>query len=327
MSFLPNPRGRQPVRQPWPHDRLVRERAIALGHTIDLSTLRSYTSALTSYLTFVRAHNLPVEPTEDTLSFFTVYMSHHISPRSVGCYLSGIIQQLEPFFPDARVRRNSTLVQRTLAGCMKLLSQPIRRKHPLATSDLDTVIAHYYLSAPSHDDLLFIAQLLTGFFALLRLGEMVFPDSDAIRDWRKISRRHTVHLAETSYDFVLPYHKADRFFAGNQVLVTKGTGDINPVSHFAAYLRSRDALLPLHSALWLRSDGSVPTRAWFLRRLGLFFGSEIRGQSMRAGGATYLAEKGTAPSLIQARGRWSSDAFLIYVRKNPALLIDLIATP
>jgi hypothetical protein len=300
MSFLPNPRGQQPLRQPWPHDRLVHEWAIALRHTIDLSTLRLYTSALTSYLTFVCAHNLPVEPTEDTLSFFTVYMSHHISPRSVGCYLSRIIQQLEPFFPDARVHRNSNLVQHTLAGCMKLLSQLIHHKHPLALSDLDTVIAHYYLSTPSHDDLLFIAQLLTGFFALLRLGEMVFSDSEAICNWRKVSRQHTVHLTDTLFDFVLPYHKANRFFTGNQVLVTRGTSAINPVTHFAAYLRSRDVLLPLHSVVWLCSDGSVPTCAWFLCHLGLFFRSEIRGQSMRAGGATYLAEKGTPLSLISS---------------------------
>ena len=45
---------------------------------------------------------------------------------------------------------------------------------------------------------------------------------------------------------------------------------------------------------------------------------------MCAGGTTFLAEKGVPSSLIQARGRWSSDAFLIYIRKNPALLIDLI---
>ena len=82
--------------------------------------------------------------------------------------------------------------------------------------------------------------------------------------------------------------------------------------------------MPLHLALWFRANGSIPTRSFFIRKLHLFFDKEIGGQSMRAGGATFLAEKGTPPSLIQARGRWSSDAFLIYIRKNPALLIDLI---
>jgi hypothetical protein len=180
-------------------------------------------------------------------------------------------------------------------------------------SDLLSVINFYYLAAPSHDDLLFIAQLITGFFALLRLGEMVFPDNVQIRDWRKVSHRSTVRLSDHRYEFVLPYHKADCFFSGNQVLITKCPDGLDPLLHFNTYLHSRDELHPLHSPLWLREDGTIPTRSWFINRLGLFFGRHIRGQSMCAGGATFLAEKRTSPSLIQARGRWSSDAFLIYI--------------
>jgi hypothetical protein len=297
------PLGRQPPRQPWPMDRLIRERAIALGHTLDQSTLRTYTSALTSYLTFVRLHDLPVSPTEDTLSFFVVYMSRHISPRTVSSYLSGIIQQLEPFFPFVRENRHSKLVKRTLEGCMKLYALPVQRKRALLVSEIPGIIHHYHLTTPSHDDLLFIAILVTGFFALLRLGEMVFPDTVAIRDWRKISRRRSVVLSNNSYQFGLPFHKADRFFSGNEILVTEGSATVNPVPHFRAYLASRDSSFPLHSALWVRANGSVPTRSFFVRRLRQFFGSEVCGQSMRAGGATFLAECGTPPALIQARGR------------------------
>jgi len=47
--------------------------------SIPYTTLRTYNSALNSYLTFVRLHNLSSTPTEDTLSFYVVYMSHHIS--------------------------------------------------------------------------------------------------------------------------------------------------------------------------------------------------------------------------------------------------------
>jgi hypothetical protein len=93
-------KSRQPLRVAWPRDRLLRERAIALGQAIDVSTFKSYSSALNSYLTFVRLHDLPVEPTPDTLSFYTVFMSHHIDPKSVSSYLSGICQQLEPHFPN-----------------------------------------------------------------------------------------------------------------------------------------------------------------------------------------------------------------------------------
>jgi hypothetical protein len=213
-------------------------------------------------------------------------------------------------------------VQRTLQGCHKLYGMPVTRKQALTISDLHQVLSHY--TSPSHDDLLFVAILVTGFFALLRLGEMVFPDSTKLRNWRKLSRRRTVNLEQDSYQFNLPFHKADRLFAGNEILITRGTAPINPVAHFRSYLASRDQLFPYHSPLWLRATGRVPTRSFFIRRLRGFFPSSICGQSMRAGGATFLAELGVPPALIQARGRWSSDAFLIYIRKNPALLISLI---
>ena len=41
---------------------------------------------------------------------------------------------------------------------------------------------------------------------------------------------------------------------------------------------------------------------------------------MRAGGATSLAEHGVPPSIIQPLGRWSSQAFLVYIRRSPALI-------
>ena len=70
-------------------ERLIHEQALALGETLDLATKNSYGSALNSYLNFVLMRNLPVEPTDDTLSLYTVYMSFHIKPDSVDSYLLG----------------------------------------------------------------------------------------------------------------------------------------------------------------------------------------------------------------------------------------------
>jgi hypothetical protein len=194
-------KSRQPARAAWSRDHLLRERAIALGLAIDTSTLKNYGSALNSYLTFVRLHDFPVEPTPDTLSFFTVFMSSHIDPKSVSVYLSGICSQLEPYFQYC---------------------------------------------------------------------------------------------------------------------------DINPLSVFADYLSSRDRLHPLSTPLWLKKNGTVPTRQFFISRLRRYFDKDVAGQSMRAGGATSLAEHGVPPSLIQFMGRWSSDAFFIYIRKSPVLIQALL---
>jgi hypothetical protein len=166
--------------------------------------------------------------------------------------------------------------------------------------------------------------LLTAFFALLRLGEVTFPDDRSIRDWRKVIRRSSVQLHVDRYEFILPAHKADRQFESNRVLVHGEQFSYATCRHFLDYLRSRDHLFPLASPLWLTSRAKVPSRSFFVSRLKPFFNNDVAGQSLRAGGATMLAEKGVAPFLIQAAGRWSSDAFRLYVRKNPFLLHSLL---
>ena len=91
--------------------------------------------------------------------------------HSVKTYLSGLVNQLLPFFPDVQEARQSHLVKKTLQGCLKLKAQPTKRKQALSLTDLSLVTSHFADSS-DHDDLLFIAILLTAFFALHRLGEL-----------------------------------------------------------------------------------------------------------------------------------------------------------
>ena len=316
-------KARQPERLPWSRERLVHERAIALGNAIDKSTFLTYSSALNSYLAFVHMHQLPVEPTEDTLSFYVIYMSHHINPRSVNSYLSGICQQLEALYPNVRHAHKSPMVQHTLKGCLRLKGTPTSRKRALTLDDLGDVINHYQTST-FHDDLLFVAMLVTGFFALMHLGELTFPNDPALRDWRKVIRRSSVVITDDHYEFFLPAHKADRFFEGNKIVVMAKQFCHQPLRHFHEYIASRDSLLPLASPLWLTANGSIPTRSFFITRIRLFFDNKVAGQSMRAGGATSLAEHGVSPPVIQGMGRWSSEAFQIYVRKSPAMILGML---
>jgi hypothetical protein len=299
-------------------ERLINERSISLGYSLDTSSFGAYTSALNSYITFCNLHNLPVDPTPDTLSFFVVFLSTYLKPDSVNSYLSGICRQLEAFYPDVRQNRKSLLVSRTMTGCMRRFGGPVNRKAPLSHANLLFVLDST-VSAPSHDELLFVALLFTAFYALLRLGELVFPDKKKLRNYRKIALRHTVTILSTHYSFFLPSHKADPFFEGNLILIQKTNTLTDPYKHFKAYLSSRDDLFPLHPELWLTSLGRVPTRYWFIKRLRKIFPKEIAGQSLRSGGATSLAEAGADLATIQAAGRWSSKAFQIYIRKHPVL--------
>ena len=206
-----------------------------------------------------------------------------------------------------------------MAGCLRRFGRPVKRKAPLSHANLLHILDSMG-SAPSHDDLLFAALVLTGSHVLMRLGELVFPDKKNLRNYRKISLRHSVSILPTQYSFFLPSHKGDRTFEGKTILIQKLTTPTDPYLPFLEYLDSRDNCFPIHPELWLTSRGTVPTRHWFMSRLRMFFPNEIAGQSMRSGGATSLAEAGADLATIQAVGRWSSEAFRIYIRKNPVLI-------
>ena len=304
-------------------ERLINERSISLGYSIDASSFDAYTSALNSYITFCNLHDLAIDPTPDTLSFYVVFLSTHIKPDSVNSYLSGICRQLEPFFPDVRQNRKTPLVSRTMTGCMRRFGTPVTRKSPLSHANL-LFILDSIVSEPSHDELLFAALVLTGFHGLLRLGELVFPDKKSLRNYRKIALRLSVTILLSHYSYFLPSHKGDPFFEGNTIIIQKNNTPTDPYRPFLAYLASRDRLFPLHPELWLTSRGRVPTRHWFMSRLRTFFPKEIAGQSLRSGGATSLAEAGADLATIQAAGRWASRAFRIYIRKNPVLIHAII---
>jgi hypothetical protein len=307
----------------WPIERLTHERNVALGSALALSTHSTYNSAIQSWLSFAKRHEFAIEPTVETLSFWIVYESFHIEPRSVNSYLSGVINKLEPFFPDVRSLRNHTTVKRTLRGCMRLYSNPVHRKRPLLLEDIKTISAMLRTSN-NFDDKLFLAIVKVGFFSLQRLGELTQPDNVKLRDYRRLPQRITVRRFQDRIEYLLPIHKADILFEGNKIVVEKVQDAWDPVSAFSRYLSARDARFRYQPQLWLTSDGNPPTRSWVLTRLQGLLGSSIAGHSIRSGGATFLALKGVPDERIQAIGRWSSEAWKQYVRKHPVTLQAII---
>jgi len=310
---------RQPLREAWTKDRLLRERTIAIASAIEPGSASSYSSALNSYINFCSLHDFPVEPTPDTLSFFAVYMCHHIKPKSVDSYLSGICNQLEPFFPDVRAHGHHRLVVKTIQGCKKLHPSAPSRKRPLTRSDLEAVSRHFSSSSSDNDNL-FITILFTGFHGLLRLGELVWPDHKKYKITAKLFFATRFNVIKN-----LPGHKADRFFDGNHVIIQATHWADEPFFPFISYIHARDQHFPCRPELWLKEDGSIPTKSWFIRCLRRLFPSEsnVGGHALRAGGATALAEAGIPLHIIQAIGRWSSEAFHIYIRRHPTLLAML----
>ena len=145
-------------------------------------------------------------------------MCHHINPKSVTAYLSGICNSLEPHLPNVRKIRLDPLVVRTLAGMKKVRrGQAPCRQCPLTEDDLFTLFAQFDMG--EYDDCLFLEIILCGFHALLCVGELTEPDQIAKWSFVKTSLRNSLKLLTDLFSFHLPYHKGDQFFQGNIVIV------------------------------------------------------------------------------------------------------------
>ena len=218
----------------------------------------------------------------------------------------------------------SVLIKHTLKGTRRSKNHAIEHKAALTVHDLLYTHDHATLTS-SLDILLFDAQLHSGFCGLLRLGELVLPDNQNMRDWKKVTMHHTLEWLPHAYAFWLPHHKSDSYFEGNHILCRQIQWVPDPVPIMWHYLKLCDSAFQLHPQLWLHVDDSNPLCSWWMSRFRTLFPNRtLAGQSMWAGGATALAEAGTVPDLIMGSGRWSSQAWTCYVHKNPVLLHALI---
>ncbi|KAF8547073.1 hypothetical protein OG21DRAFT_1517649, partial [Imleria badia] len=214
---------------------------------LERSSAAAYNSHLNLYLTFCRIHNRPVTPTVDTLSFFIVYMSTHIRPDSVVVYLAGICNCLESEFPNVRQHHAHPLVKHTLAGCFRRGRQQPSRKPPLTLTILHDVLSSSAQTA-LHDDLLFATLVATGFYALMRLGELIWPDTIALQSFHKVILRFSLRIDHNSYFFTLPTHKSLKVGHGSDVLVRSFAAGADPLPVLHEYPRTRPYPFVVHSS-------------------------------------------------------------------------------
>ncbi|PPR05989.1 hypothetical protein CVT24_004652 [Panaeolus cyanescens] len=294
---------------------------MVLGLKLDTSTWNSYKSGYNSWVRFTELHKLPLEPTVSSLSDYILFMSAHIKPDSVGTYLSGLVQILEPVFPNIRNIRNDRLVLDIMAGCRRMFGSSVIRKAPLSADEIARIVSN---PDDSYDRILFHAMIAAGFHGLLRLGELCDSPNKWNINTHKRTSRLSVKWSKGYVSFLLPAHKADKYFEGNRVVLRNIWPNIDVVKIFSDYVKRRDARHPFTSPLWLTFDGEVPNRQFFMKFLKAEkLGDDIAGQSIRAGGATALASIGFPGHAIQALGRWSSEAWRTYLRQHPLLFANL----
>ena len=167
----------------------------------------------------------------------------------------------------------------------------------------------------------FATIMLCAFYGCHRMGELIIKSDKKLLDSRKLIKRSSLTFTNRHAQYRLPYHKADPFYRGSDVIFSQH--DVaDPVLLLKSYTSMRDTRHGPRLPLFLCEDGSLPNRSWFDRKFFSFLSHDFGGHSARAGGATYFASLGLSDFIIQALGRWSSTAWKIYIRDNPTICAE-----
>jgi len=288
-------------------------------NSIERSTAKGYATGARDYINFCLRHSLSLDPTPQTLSCYISYTSQFI--LSGAKYLTGARHFLADLYPDFEWNCSHPLVQATIAGAKKIRADPVIRKLPLRPSHLHAFQC-VAIRSGSYDDLLFAVLLSCCFYACHRSGELVWKNQRELQDWRKVIKRSSLHFSDGHAGYRLPYHKADHFYRGTDILFTPQ--DVaDPVALLQEYAVRRDGQHGGKTALFLRENGTIPTRSWFDSKFFTLLDRQFGGHSARAGGATFYASLGLTEDIIQALGRWSSQAWKDYIRDNPTIRAEL----
>ncbi|KAF8802616.1 hypothetical protein BYT27DRAFT_7055022, partial [Phlegmacium glaucopus] len=150
-------------------------------HSLEKSTISGYTTGARDYLHFCRIHDIPLNPTPETLSRYIAFTSLNIA--SGPKYLTGARHFLLSLYPDFDINRSNPLVQATIRGSKKVRADPVHRKQPIHISHLSSFV-NMAKSTRNFDDLLFAMIMSCCFYGCHRSGELILQNKKDI-DWRK----------------------------------------------------------------------------------------------------------------------------------------------
>ncbi|PPQ87104.1 hypothetical protein CVT24_010906 [Panaeolus cyanescens] len=225
-------------------------------------------------------------------------------------------------------------LQAALSAAEKLAPPSSRREKraPVTVDYLVLLAPHFDLSAPL--DAAVFACLTTVFWSLSRLGEFVVPGVDSFDPLRHIKAGDVTQGSVSRFglmvtSFAIPSTKVAPV-NGETVQWSRQEGPAdpdaafrnhmevnrpNPQDHLFSWRNSRGVLTPLSRYSFMRRVGSAVSKAGVPR---------LQGHGLRIGGVLEFLLRGVPFDVVKEMGRWSSNAFSIYLRKHADILAPYI---
>ena len=258
----------------------------------------------------------PCPASELTLLRFIGRMSQTCQASTLKVYLAAVrALHVSGGFPDPFL--NLPRIPLVIKGLRRTKSMDKRpEKLPISSFVLQTL--KLQLDLEKFDDIMFWAACCTAFFGFLRAAEFTVPSSGFISN---------VHLSasDISVDKTpvpslaivrLARSKTDQFGTGCSVVLARSDSALCPVTALMTYLRIR-GMTP--GPLFVYSDGSPLSKSKLNKKLQhVLSAAGWQGRftlhSFRVGAASTAASLGFPDHLIKALGRWSSEAYQVYIK-------------
>ena len=248
-----------------------------------------------------------------------------LAPTTIKTYLAAIRHtQITRGHPEPRQGSSLPRLRLTQMGVRRDRAQqnlpPSRPRLPITPEILLQIQSAWAPRATEFDRIMLWAAAVTCFFGFFRAGELTVQAAAAFDP--------AVHLAwgdmavddmqsPSSVRIFLKHSKCDQFGRGVSVFLGRTSNSLCPVMSILAYVARRG---DSPGAFFRFQSGAPLTKARFVAHLrdalleiGMPYQS-YSGHSFRIGAATAAARAGIPDSTIQALGRWSSMAFLVYIR-------------
>src|SRR5882724_1622568 len=109
---------------------------------------------------------------------------------------------------------------------MKKLKGGIPTCHQQTLDEEDLIYLMKIFSTGLYDDCLFLAILLTCFYRLMCVGKLTQLDMKVKWSLLKSALSHSLKFLDHGFSFHLPYHKGDRLFDGNTIMIEAHPGSL-----------------------------------------------------------------------------------------------------
>lgn len=263
----------------------------------------------------------------ENLTRFITYLYPRVTPSTITSYLCALKYHHNMYHMEWNCIRYDPLIKQLLKTIEDNHTfKPTQQKEHITRDQLRDIKGKLCLENP--DDLVFWSVALVAFYGLARLGELLpkshqdimkVPTIQAL----KFEKAHTGTFAIIQ----LPRTKNHKVTERPTLIINPTNDDLCPIHVLKKYaiLRTNSIHASGSKILFTRANGNMATKGWFINILkSLLPNANVAGHSFRAGGTTELVIRGVHLPLVQRIGRWSSDAFLKYIRTHPATIAAIL---